>query len=498
MSAAPTPPDRTPPTAGRDVAPPPATGSGGHLIAVERVLPTLNPDGSRRWIRPRPSPGAHWRRRRTVAWVLMAVYCVLPFLRLHGRPLVLLDLPRREFTLLGTTFLPTETMLFQLLFMAALLVIFLFTALYGRVWCGWACPQTVYMEFLFRPLERWIEGGWRGSQAYDRARRPRARRWLKHAVYLVIAALLAHVFLAYFVPVDRLAQWLTRSPREHPVSFFITLGMTALVFLDFAWFREQTCLVACPYGRLQSVLLDRRSLIVAYDPGRGEPRGRGVKGRAPTAGDCIDCGLCVLTCPTGIDIRDGLQMECIHCTQCADACDAVMTKIGRPRGLIAYRSQAGLAGMPGRMLRPRVVVYAVGLAATLALFGIALAMRADVEITLLRGAGAPYTLEPDGHVVNQVRVKVMNHGAARALHVGLAGAPGVLLIAPIDPLPVAAGGNTETSVFVVAPRAAFEHGEHAVTLTVGEPGRTPRAFTWRLVGPEPHDDERHEGAGGHR
>ena len=221
-----------------------------------RVLPTLNADGSRRWIRPKPSPGVWWRRRRAVAWALMAIFLVVPYLRMNGRPLVLLDLPRRRFDLFGTTFLPTDTVLFQLLFIGVVIAILLFTALFGRVWCGWGCPQTVYMEFLFRPIERFVEGGFLGSRRLDATKGPHVRRLVKHAIFAVVAVVLAHTFLGYFVGVETLARWVRLSPVEHPTAFLVMLGTTALIFLDFAYFREQTCLVACPYGRLQSVLLD--------------------------------------------------------------------------------------------------------------------------------------------------------------------------------------------------------------------------------------------------
>jgi cytochrome c oxidase accessory protein FixG len=452
--------------------------------APERVLSTLNADGSRRWIRPRPSSGRYLARRRALAWTLMAFFIALPHLRIGGRPAVLLDLPRREFALFGGVFLATDTFLFMLLFVSGLIGIFLVTALLGRVWCGWACPQTVYLEFVFRPIERWFEGGFRGSLALDRRRGLHPRRLLKNAVYALIAAFLAHVFLAYFVGVDTLAQWMRRSPVEHPLTFLLMLGTAGLVFLDFAWFREQTCLVACPYGRLQAVLLDRRSMIVGYDARRGEPRTKGVKGRLPTAGDCVDCRMCVLTCPTGIDIRDGLQMECIHCTQCMDACDAVMAKVGRPPGLIRYASSDGLERRPAGRLRPRVVLYPLVLAITLGLFAWTLGTRADADVTLLRGIGAPYRIEPDGSVVNQIRVKVTNRGnVARRYRIALEDAPGTRLIAPINPLPVPGGKTRETSVFVVLPGRGLTGGAMPVRFRVADEGRFTTALPYELVGP---------------
>lgn len=468
----------------------------------ERVLSTLNADGSRRWIRPRPSSGPWLARRRAVAWALIAIFVSLPYLRIAGKPAILLDLPRRAFTLFGTTFHATDTYLFMLLFLSAGIMIFFVTALFGRIWCGWGCPQTVYLEFVFRPIERWVEKGFRGSLDFDRRKGPHVRRLVKNAIYLGLAGFLAHVFLAYFVGVDTLAQWVQRSPVEHPTSFLIMLGTTGAIFFDFAWFREQTCLVACPYGRLQSVMLDRRSLIVGYDTVRGEPRAKGTKQRAAGAGDCIDCQMCVTTCPTGIDIREGLQMECIHCTQCMDACDTVMDKVGTPRGLIRYSSRDGLEGRKASLLRPRVLLYPAALAVTLGLFAWNVGARPHAEITLLRSIGAPYQSAPDGRVTNQVRIKIANQsGSERRYRIALEDAPGAHLIAPINPFPVAAGATGTTTVFVVLPAAGLPGGESAVRFLVDDGQGFSAHVAWELVGPSPGEDEGDEhkpGDDGHR
>lgn len=465
--------------------------------AVGRVLPTLNEDGSRRWIRPKPSHGKFWARRRVTAYALMLVFFIIPYVRLGGKPLVLLDLPHRQFTIAGTTFLPTDTLLLMLLMASILITVFLLTAIVGRVWCGWACPQTVYMEFLFRPIERFFEGGRSGSLALD-AKHVRgqlsARRLAKYATYGVLALFLAHTFLAYFVGVDQLRVWVTRSPVNHPTSFAIMALVTGAIFFDFAFFREQTCMVACPYGRWQAALLDKQSLIVAYDATRGEPRAKG-KTRAPSAGDCIDCGACTLTCPTGIDIRDGLQMECIHCTQCADACDAIMEKIGKPKGLIRYSSMAALAGEKPRKLRPRVVLYPLALSFTFGGFIAALAMKEPADVTVLRGLGEPYVIESDGAVANQIRVKIANRTSEpRSYTIGVDGLAGGKIVAPENPLPVAPGKTETSPVFVMLPQSAFHDGERRVTLTVSDGAGYRKTILYRLVGPE---REEHERDGGH-
>lgn len=422
-----------------------------------RVLATLNEDGSRRWLRPKLSVGGWWTRRRVVAYALMALFTVTPFVRIGGQPLFRFDVLNREFIFFGVTFFATETLLLALLLLSIFLGIFLITALFGRAWCGWACPQTVYMEYLYRPIERLAQG-----KHYSKggANLPAWRRLVQYALYLLVSLFLANTFLAWFVGTERVLEWIQQSPLQHPKPFLLVAGVTVAMMVDFCFFREQMCTIACPYGRLQSVLLDRDSLIVGYDRQRGEPRGKLQKiasGELRTQGDCVDCGLCVQTCPTGIDIRDGLQMECIHCTQCMDACDGVMEKIGRPTGLIRYSSQNRLEGLVKKGLRPRVVVYPVLLTILLSTLAWRLAVRAPAELTFLRMHSAPYTLLGDGRVSSQVHLKIQNKGVV-PLEVDLALTVPGELVKPTFPVVIAPKSSAESSVFVVLPREAFELG----------------------------------------
>jgi cytochrome c oxidase accessory protein FixG len=255
------------------------------------------------------------------------------------------------------------------------------------------------------------------------------------------------------------------------------------VFLDFTWFREQTCLVACPYGRWQSALLDKQSVIVAYDRNRGEPRGHG-SGARPGLGDCVACNACVNTCPTGIDIRDGLQMECVHCTQCIDACDAIMEKVGKPKGLIRYSSQDALAGKPPKILRARTVLYPLAFTLFFGAFLVALATRSSADVTLLGPIGAPFTREADGSVVNQVRIRVANRsGREQAYDIAYLDEPGANFIAPENPLRVAPGATVTTSVFIVQPADRFTAGERRIRLRIDDNEKFEREFSWRLPGP---------------
>jgi len=451
-------------------------------IAPERVLPTLNADGTRNRIRPRLYPGRQLSRRRAVAWALVALFVGLPFLTIGGRPAILLDVVHRQFSLFGHTFLATDGVLLMLLMLTIFAAIFWTTALVGRAWCGWGCPQTVYMEFLFRPIERLFEGKREAQLELDK-RGASVRRLLKNLVFLGLSFVLANVFLSYFVGTHALRSWMTEAPAKHMAGFLVVLVTTGLVFFDFAYFREQMCTVICPYARLQSVLLDRSSLVVGYDTKRGEPRSKGKQ--RPGNGDCIDCRACVVTCPTGIDIRQGLQLECIACAQCVDACDSIMDRIHKPRGLIRYASQDTLEkGRKASILRPRVVIYSLLLLGLLVILTSALSFKPGAEVTILRGIGAPFT-ENGAQVVNQIRIKVQNRtSAAQSYQVELADLPEAQLISPENPLPVAAGEQRTTSVFVMAPKSALSHGRRALHFRISD-GHGYRAdFPYELLGPE--------------
>ena len=457
----------------------------GIPIADTRVLSTLHEDGSRRWLHPRLSRGRFLRARRILAYLLIAVFTLLPYLRIGGRPAVLLNIPAREFSLFGFTFLPTDTLLLALFLVTAIVGIILATALFGRVWCGWMCPQTVYLEFVYRPLERLFDGPPGLRHAKGKLGTP-WRTVAKYAVFAVVSVFLAHTFLAYFVGVDNLVVWVRRSPLEHPAPFLVMLAVSGLMLFNFSYFREQTCLVACPYGRFQSVMLDRDSLIISYDSRRGEPRGRAVRGEQETSprGDCVDCGLCVDTCPTGIDIRDGLQMECVACTQCIDACDGVMDRLGRPRGLIRFSSQARIAGLRSRLLRPRVILYPAILLGLVTAFAFVLARKESADVTLLRGLGLPFTELAAGEITNSIRVKIRNRNASPAEYRLEAVDPQARLTSSGEALAVSAGGSRTETVLITVPRSVFRNGSYEVTLRVSDGEGYRREFKYRLLGPQ--------------
>jgi cytochrome c oxidase accessory protein FixG len=443
----------------------------------------MDADGSRIRIRPKQFRGRYWRARLVVGWALIVIFVSMPLIRIHGQPAMFLDVAQRKFHLFGRTFLATDGVLLMLLLLTTFVGVFWLTALVGRAWCGWGCPQTVYMEFLFRPIERWFEGD-RAHQRQLDQRGFSGSRFAKYLVFALLAALLANVFLAYFVGVERLKGWVTQSPIEHPASFLVMVVTGLLVFLDFAWFREQMCTVVCPYARLQAVLLDQRSLIVGYSSTRGEPRGKGK--RRDDLGDCVDCAACVVACPTGIDIREGLQLECIACAQCVDACDSVMDKLSLPRGLVRYASQSTLERPDAnpRIFRLRTVVYPLLMVAFLAAMVVIGDRRTVADVTVLRGIGLPYAVVA-GDVQNQLRIKIENRqDVAAVFSIELLAPSGAHLIAPENPLRVAAGKREQTSVFVVVPKTAFVTQQIEVKIRISDGRGFVCDLPYKLLGPK--------------
>lgn len=457
------------------------------IKADGRVLSTLESDGSRRWLHPRLSTGRYWRRRRIVAYALIALYALLPWIQINGRPALQLDLWNGRFYILGGVYLPTDMRLLAVLGLLLFLGILFATAIFGRVWCGWACPQTVYLEYVYRPLER-LATGVRGRGGKPRKAVAAWRIALMYAAFLLVSWHLANTFLAYFVGARELHNWIWRSsPLQHPAALALVLSMTGLMLFDFCYWREQLCIIGCPYGRFQSVMLDRSSLIVGYDHDRGEPRGKGRNRDAKGLGSCVDCQLCVDVCPTGIDIRDGLQLECVNCTQCIDACDAVMDRTGQPRGLIRYSSQEGLEGKPTKIARPRVIIYAVVLLALAGYFATLLATRTPFAITLLRGMGRPFSVLPTGEVENVVRMKIVNRTDAQQTYRVTALAPASLSIAGEAVITLPPRGVTTEPLHLVAPATAYSDTTGTLTaiLEVADSAGTILRPEYRLFGPAP-------------
>ncbi len=444
---------------------------------------SLRIDGTRNFVYPADVKGRFTIARNALFYALIGVYAALPWIQIRGNPAVYLDIAERKFFLFGATFNAQDIWMTVFLLTGAAFGLVFATALLGRAWCGWACPQTVFLEAVYRRIERFVEGPREKRMRRDEGpwtMNKLARKLVVHTLWIVVSLVLAHVFLSYFVSLRQLFDMMRHRPAEHPEAFLVVMALAGLFYFDFAWFREQFCVVMCPYGRLQSVLLDPDSLVVGYDAGRGEPRG---KVKDPSRGACVDCNRCVVVCPTGIDIRNGLQMDCIACTQCIDACDEVMDKVEQPRGLIRYDSQNGLAGKPRRVVRSRVLVY-TGLGALgLLVATLSLSRHERFESNVLRVQGAPYVLDGDD-VRNAYRLHLINKdGRATTFHVMPEATPGVSFIVPLPDVKLESLASADVPLFATMPRSAF-HPPRTLRIVVTSDLGDTRTMMAPFLGPE--------------
>ncbi len=388
--------------------------TGGQGISGN--LPTATRTGKRVWLYPDRRTGKNATVRRRLALALLIVYLLTPWLVWSGRPILRFDIHEGVAYAFGIVLRLNEASLLAFFFIGMALILFLATTIRGRIWCGYACPQTVFVEWVIRPIEEWFEGPAHRRRIADRGPitwELRFRKGVKHIAFLIVAAVVANSFLSYFIAPQSLIHWMLRPPSEHPSAFAAMSFVLLAFYADLAWFREQFCAFVCPYARFQSVLFDRDTPAVAYDSARGDPRGKGSE-----KGDCIDCGLCVRVCPTGIDIRNGAQLECIMCARCVDACDSIMSNLSRRTGLIRLASERELSSEGeaqkswfelGVFLRPRVIVYA---ASTLLVAGLAMwrvASRPRLAMTVTRVQGVAYSRLPDGGLANLFNIRMVNN-----------------------------------------------------------------------------------------
>ena len=376
-------------------------------------ISTVDEKGKRVWIYPKKPSGHYHRLRIIVTTVLLTILFAGPFIKIGGQPFLLLNVFERRFVVLGQAFWPQDFVLLALLLIAFFVFIILFTVVFGRVWCGWACPQTLFMEMVFRKIEYLIEGDANEQKRLDKApwdARKIGKKTLKHAIFIAISVLIGHTAMAYIIGIEETIATVTQSPMNNLAGFLGILGFSAVFYGVFAKFREQACVAVCPYGRLQGVLLGKESIVVAYDWVRGEPRGKIRKNAAPTVatGDCVDCKLCVHVCPTGIDIRNGTQLECVNCTACIDACDDVMIKIGKPKGLIRFASYNSIKDGIQKLFTPRVFGYSMVLIALVAVLSITIFSRSDIETTVLKVPGTTFQKTEDGMISNLYNVEFVN------------------------------------------------------------------------------------------
>ncbi|WP_369994265.1 cytochrome c oxidase accessory protein CcoG [Winogradskyella sp.] len=378
---------------------------------------TINEEGKRNWIYPKKPSGPYYEKRKIVSYVLLAFLFVAPFIKINGNQFLLFNVLERRFNIFGFPFWPQDFHLFVISMIIGVVFITLFTVGFGRVFCGWICPQTIFMEMVFRRIEYWIDGDRNKQRRLARQKwdaekiRKRLSKWF---IFLAVSFLIANIFLAYLIGSDKLLRYITDSPSEHIGTLIPLVIFTGVFYFVFAWFREQVCIIACPYGRLQGVLLDNKSIVVAYDHKRGERENGRKKFRknedrkALGYGDCIDCLQCVHVCPTGIDIRNGTQLECVNCTACIDECDHIMESINLPKGLIRYASEENIEKKAPFKLTARMKGYIAVLVILIGVLAGMLALRNDVEARILRLPGQLYERKDNNVISNVFTYKVVN------------------------------------------------------------------------------------------
>jgi cytochrome c oxidase accessory protein FixG len=374
-------------------------------------LATVTEEGKRIWIFPKRPSGKFHRYRVIAAIILLAILFFVPLININGHPFMLLDILGRKFILFGISFGPHDFHLFVLTIIGLIIAVFLFTVVYGRIFCGWICPQTIFMEMLFRKVEYWIEGDankqralkkrpWDGEKIF--------KKTIKHTIFAIMAVAIGNALLAWVIGIDGLFELINKPIPEVLGKFMAMVIFSGIIYFFYAYFREQVCTLICPYGRLQGVMLDPDSIVIHYDDLRGEPRGKIRKGVEQNTGDCIDCHLCVDVCPTGIDIRNGTQLECVNCTACIDVCNDVMTKVKRPTGLIRYASRNEIETGVRKIFTPKAIGYTVVLVFLFSFITYLLSNRSDYELSIVRTAGLMAQEHPGNKLSNLYDVKIIN------------------------------------------------------------------------------------------
>ena len=391
-------------------------GGQGQVVNPETFrdsVGTMEQSGKRKWVFPRKPKGKYTNYRTLVAVALLLLFFVIPFLTINGNPVLLFNLIDRQIFILGQPFYPQDFFILTLGAIASLVFIILFTVAFGRIFCGWICPQTIFMEMIFRKIEYLIEGDRNKQIKLDKQEWNAEKIWkrsLKWFVYVVISLVITHVMVMYIVGYKEVFRVISEGPFANPTNFLIIILFTAAFYFVFAWFREQVCTLVCPYGRLQGVLIDKETINVFYDFKRGENRSKWRKGedrKAAGKGDCIDCNQCVVVCPTNIDIRDGQQLECINCTACIDACDEVMEKVGLPKGLIRYASESEIENQTKFKFTARMKAYAAFLVLLLGFLGFLLSNRGQMEAKFIKPAGSTFFVR-DGKISNTYNYTLLN------------------------------------------------------------------------------------------
>lgn len=448
---------------------------------------TVEASGKRRWLYPLLKKGVFYKYRNIVSTFLLVFLFAAPFVKVNGHQFILFNIIERKFILFGQVFWPQDFFIFVLAMLLALISIVLFTIAFGRVFCGWICPQTIFLEMVFRKIETWIEGEPLARKKLDESPWTTdkiVKKTTKHTLFLLISFLISNTFLAYIIGSDELKKIITEPINQHLIGFMGILIFTFVFYLVFSQLRELVCIVACPYGRLQGVMLDKNSLVVAYNYLRGEPRGKIKKsGAEEHHGDCVDCNLCVAVCPTGIDIRKGTQLECVNCTACIDACDSVMDKIKKPRKLIGFYSEEMIEHQIMPTFTFRMKAYSSIIVLMIVVLSYFLVSRKDVDITLLRVGGMLYQEQAGGYISNLYNAELINK-TENPIDLEIIPENKDAIIKWIQPLnKIPKVGNIKTTFFVAMPKKSIKERNTKIVLLVKQNGKVVNTIKTNFLGP---------------
>ena len=458
-------------------------------------IATIDEEGKRKWVFPKKPSGPLYEKRKLVSYFLLAFLLAAPFIKINGNQFLLFNILERRFNIFGFPFWPQDFYLFVISMLIGVVFITLFTVGFGRVFCGWICPQTIFLEMVFRRIEYWIDGDRNKQMRLDRQKwdaEKIRKRVLKWFIFLVISFLIANVFLAYLIGGDKLLKYITEGPFEHTGTLIPLLIFTAVFYFVFAWFREQVCIIACPYGRLQGVLLDNKSIVVAYDYKRGEADNGRKKFRknedreALGHGDCIDCNQCVNVCPTGIDIRNGTQLECVNCTACIDECDHIMESINLPKGLIRFASEDEIEKKEPFKITARMKGYIAVLTILIGILAGMLLLRSDVEARILRLPGQLFEHKENGIISNVYTFKLVNKTSQDIdnLNFKLRGWDGTInVVSTSETFEVDAQGIAEGTLFIELKQSDLSGDKNEVMIDLYSDGELIETTSVSFLGP---------------
>lgn len=454
----------------------------------EDLLYSLSADGKRKFMYPLVRKGKYWQIRRALAYALFALFIALPLIRIGGSPAFQIDLLTRRTHVFGGTFYPSDNLILAAFGFGIIVTVFFVGSTFGRMWCGYACPQTVYLEFLFRPIETFLEGGPHKQKKLNDGPMTQKKLVIKTAKWIIwtaVALLMSTTFLAYFLGWDRLVHEVAPDPLAWKGALFVVGLLTVAILFDFGWFRDQMCTIACPYGRLQNVLSDRDTILVAYDVKRGDPKVK-LKDRVAgvIAGDCIECRACVNACPTGTDIKRGLQPECIGTAQCVDACDEVMRGQGKPIGLIKYTSETEQQGGVRHTWRPRNLAYLGLMTIAWTTLAVLLLTRGAAMVEVVRGGREPYRMLPTGEVANQQRIKITNQlPETQRFTIEVLSPAGATLVLSESPVVVDPDHQSNVNAVATVPRSVFVDGQAPLRYRVTSDKGFTKEVEFLLLGP---------------